>query len=572
MKRTIRIFGLVLVCCIYIQTALAIAPIPASTQPGVIGNIISESLPPPSNPSVKPEIPKPEEAKVPYNAEAAKIHFKLKKIILTGNTVYTTQQLEELYKNKLNTEMSVLDFQKIVQSITNYYRNNGYILSRAIIPPQHVKNGIINVQVIEGFVDVVKIQGDSRNSTRILEKYGKHISDSRPLHLSVLERYLRLANEVPGVQVKSVLEASKKTPAAANMIFVVTEQRLGGYLSYDNYGTRYLGPHELTLNVTLKSGFSSGDAFGVTYLDTTRPKELRFLDAYYQLPIGGDGMSIVFDGNQSLTDSGFVLQPFDVIGNAVNYYVNLQYPLIRSIDQSLNLDGGLIYYHGVVTSLAKLLYDDNIRSARFGGNYLFSDRFRGTNSIYMHVEQGLPVFGATSNPQSLFTSRFGATGVFTKLTLQYARDQALYDRFSAFFQFNGQYSFNPLLSYEQFTWGGSLMGRGYDPAELIGDQGVGASIELRMNIYPGFRFLQDMQLYGYYDIGQVWDLRNIELTLNHFTELSAASAGGGLRFNFNKYITGNFMVTQPLTKQVAALELIGNGRDPRLFFGVSASL
>src|SRR5579863_2029630 len=209
LKQTIRIFSLLLLFFIYNQTALAIAPIPASTQPGVIGNIISESLPAPSNPSVKPEVPKPEEAKVPYNAEAAKIHFKLTKIILTGNTVYTTEQLSELYKDKLNKKMSVLDFQKIVQSITNYYRNNGYILSRAIIPPQHVKNGVIQVQVIEGFIDTVNIQGNARGSTHILKKYGNHISASRPLQLSVLEHYLRLANEIPGVQVKGVLEASK---------------------------------------------------------------------------------------------------------------------------------------------------------------------------------------------------------------------------------------------------------------------------------------------------------------------------------------------------------------------------
>ncbi len=551
---------------------MAIAPIPASTQPGVIGNIISESLPSPSTPSVRPSLQTPPEPKVPYNAEAAKIHFTLKKIILEGNTIYTTEQLEALYKDKINTNMSVLQFQEVVQSITNYYRNNGYILSRAIIPPQHVKNGIIRVQVIEGFIDAVKIQGDARNSNGILERYSQHITSSRPLHLSVLERYLRLANEVPGLEVKGVLEASKKTPAAATLVFVVTEKRLGGYLSYDNYGTRYLGPHEVTLNVTLTSGFRSGDAFGFTYLDTTRPKELRFWDAYYQAPVGSDGMSILFDGNQSLTDAGFVLEESDVIGNAINYYGLLQYPVIRSIDQSLTIDGGLIYYHGVVTSLAQLLYDDNVRSARIGGSYLFSDSYRGSNSLNVHLEQGLPIFGATSNAQSFFTSRFGATGVFTKLSVQYARDQALFDRFSAFFQVNGQYAFNPLLSFEQFTYGGSILGRGYDPAEIIGDNGIAASAELRMNIYPGYRFLQSMQFYGYYDIGEVWNIRDLTVLFNSYKEISAASAGGGVRFNLNKYISGNFMVTQPLTKKVAALELIGNGKDPRLFFGVSASV
>lgn len=568
-----KIFWVALLFFIYQQVASAIAPIPASTQPGVIGNIISESLPAPSTAGgVKPSIETPEEAKVPYNAEAAKIHFKLTKIILTGNTVYTTEELEAIYKDKLGKEMSVLDFQKIVQSITNHYRNNGYILSRAIIPPQHVKNGVIKVQVIEGFIDTVKIQGNATNSIKILQRYGNNITIQRPLHLSTLERYLRLANEVPGVQVKGVLEASKTTPAAATLVFVVTEKRLGGYLAYDNYGTRYLGPHEVTINATLTSGFISGDSLGLTYLDTTRPKELRFMDAYYQVPIGSEGMTLIIDRNKSLTDSGFVLQDFDVIGSAVNYYAFLNYPVIRTIDKSLTLDGGLIYYNGIVTSLSQLLYDDNIRSIRFGGSYLFSDSYRGSNSLTFHVEQGLPIFGATSNPQSFFTSRYGATGVYTKTSLQYSRDQALFDKFSAFFQLQGQYAFNPLLSYEQFTFGGSLMGRGYDPAEIIGDQGIAASAELRMNIYPGFRFLQSLQFYGYYDIGKVWNLRDLEDLFNSYTEISAASTGGGVRVNFNKYISGNFMVTQPLTKQVAALELIGNGRDPRLFFGVSASI
>lgn len=548
---------------------MAIAPIPASTQPGVMSNIISESLPTPSTPSVKPSFEAPAEAKVPYNAEAAKIHFTLNKIILEGNTVYSKKELEELYKKQLGKKMSVLDFQKIVQSITNYYRNNGYILSRAIIPPQHVQNGVIRVRIIEGYIDKIKIEGDARNSKVILEKYGKNITESRPLNVNILEKYLRLVNEVPGVSVKGVLQPSEKQTAAATLVFVADEKRLGGYLSYDNYGTRYLGPHEITFNATMTSGLVSGDALGVTYLDTTRPKELRFLDVYYQWPIGNKGMTLLIDGNKSLTDAGFVLAESDVIGNAVNYYALLQYPVIRTLNQSLTLDGGLIYYNGIVTSLGFLLYDDNVRSARVGGSYLFSDRFKGSNSLSFHLEQGLPLFGATSNPDSFFTSRYGATGTFTKLSLQFSRDQALYNRFSAFFQLNGQYSFNPLLSFEQYTYGGSLLGRGYDPAELIGDQGLGGSVELRMNVYPDVRFFQTAQLYGYYDIGKVWNLRDLP---GSYTNLSAASAGGGIRFNFNKYLNGNLMVTQPLTKQVAAEEIIGCGKCPRVFFGISASI
>ncbi|MDA8561782.1 hypothetical protein N9L02_01545 [Gammaproteobacteria bacterium] len=210
MLKFIRILVAFFIYFSFNQYAIAIIDLPGAVQPGVIGNVISESLPTSSRSTVGPSLQAPEETKVPYNAEAAKIKFTLNKVILEGNTVYSKKEIEKLYKDKLKTKMSVLDFQQIVQSITNYYRNNGYILSRAIIPPQHVKNGVIKVSVLEGFIDKIKIQGDARNSKDILEKYGKHITESKPIHLSVLERYLRLANEVPGVIVKGVLEPSKK--------------------------------------------------------------------------------------------------------------------------------------------------------------------------------------------------------------------------------------------------------------------------------------------------------------------------------------------------------------------------
>jgi hypothetical protein len=55
------------------------------------------------------------------------------------------------------------------------------------------------------------------------------------------------------------------------------------------------------------------------------------------------------------------------------------------------------------------------------------------------------------------------------------------------------------------------------------------------------------------------------------TKQSATSTGLGSRFYFTKYLTGNLLVAQPITKQVAALQLIGDGRQPRVFFSITAS-
>ena len=39
--------------------------------------------------------------------------------------------------------------------------------------------------------------------------------------------------------------------------------------------------------------------------------------------------------------------------------------------------------------------------------------------------------------------------------------------------------FDPLLAFEEFTAGNYTVGRGYDPATLSGDSGVGVTAELR---------------------------------------------------------------------------------------------
>jgi hemolysin activation/secretion protein len=131
----------------------------------------------------------------------------------------------------------------------------------------------------------------------------------------------------------------------------------------------------------------------------------------------------------------------------------------------------------------------------------------------------------------------------------------------------GQWAFTTLLSSEQFTFGGSSLGRGYDPAELIGDKGIAGTIEARYDLPVG-KIVQALQLYTFYDFGEIW---NIKTGPGSPGKLSGTSAGFGTRFYFTKYVSGNLMWTQTLTKQVAAEELIGEGRRPRTWFSIIAA-
>ena len=549
--------------------SFAAPALPGSVEPGRVQQNYLPQQRQPLQP-LQP-IAVPQEKQAGLGPEAEKIKFTLKKLILEGNHVYTDAQLQQLYKNKLNTNISIAELQAIVQDITNFYRNNGYILSRAVIPPQHVEGGIIRIRIIEGYINKVAIVGNARGAASILLAYGAKISSSRPIKLSVIERYLRLANEIPGVQVKAVLEPSKTETGASDLNLAVQEKMISATLSYDNYGTLYIGPLQVTATTNVNSIFRSGDTTRLTYLAATHGKELHYLDLAYNTPLGANGLQGTVGGNQSLTAPGLNLRPLQTQGIANTYYGALTYPLIRSRSEDLTLDGGFTYLDSKTTLFNReiLLYNDHIRPLRVGGSYNFADRFNGTDFSGLHLEQGLKILGASSNPDSLTTSRFGADGIYTKLNGQIGRIQPLSNRFSIYTLAQVQYSFNPLLSSVQFGFGGSQVGRGYDPAEILGDRGAAGTLELRLNAFPNNFILQSVQFYTYYDLGVIWNIKNV---INVKKKQSATSTGLGARFAFSKLITGNIMYTQVLTKSIASETIIGRGRDPKIFFSLVASV
>jgi hemolysin activation/secretion protein len=369
--------------------------------------------------------------------------------------------------------------------------------------------------------------------------------------------------------VKAVLEPSDTETGASDLNLVVEEQTINASFSYDNYGTLYLGPHQTTYQVAANSIFLPGDSTSFTFLNATHGKELRYGDLSYATYLGNHGLLLTLDGNKSLTFPGFFLRPLLTRGNASTYSIDLQYPLIRERDRNLTLEGNFSYTNSKSTQLSELLYLDRLRPAFIGATYSFSDDYKGSNVMALRLKHGFNIMNASDDPNSLFTSRFGADAIFTKWAGQISRTQLLFDRFSAFFIAQGQYSYQPLLVEEQFGFGGSQLGRGYDPAEILGDRGAAASVELRMDNYPDIFKINAIQMYAFYDAGVIWNIKNIP---NSFTKQSATSTGLGARVNITQFINGNVMITQPLTKKVAAEELIGRGKCPRIFFSVTAQI
>jgi len=548
---------------VHADFAQQIPSLPNVFDPGRIAGQVQESLPRQGKAAPAPQVqtPKPE---VTNNAD--KIQFRLNKINLVGNTVFSKKELEKIFKPYFHKTISLEKLQNLVHSVTIKYRENGYILTRAILPPQTIKDGIVKVQVIEGFVGDIALKGDSGRAAGLLQNYGHHVMASRPLKIQVLERYALLANDLPGYSVQFILTPSKNKPAAADLTFVTTRKKASAFVSQDNFGTRYIGPNETSIGASLYSIFAAGDNNTIRITETSRKKQLQYVDFTHTQPLGSKGLRWLLDMNYAETRPGFILAPLDIVGRNAQVTTDFSYPWVRDRSKNLIFHLGANYQNITSLILDQPFYQDRIRSVIAGLAYENVDSHHGANSMGFDVTHGMPIWGAHDH---FLQSRPRGTSTYTRFNGNLSRTQILNTRFTLYGALHAQYAFTTLLATEQFGFGGPDYGRGYDPSEIVGDVGIAGKAELRFDANPAYKFLQSIQYYAFYDIGDIWNRDKTNL----IPQQSASSAGVGARIGFISQVSANVFFAKPLTRPVAVLLALGrNGNPFRIFFQVTATV
>jgi hemolysin activation/secretion protein len=562
-KNNIKIsllFSTSLVAAFSAGTALA-QNVPSSVNPAKLEQRFEQKQPslPPSRlaPVQAPDSQLPDSVK----QQLAKKRFVLKSVVVEGNTVYSNEALKSSYSDMLGKEVSMLDAQSIARRITDQYRRDQFILSQAIIPPQEIKNGVLKVRVIEGYISDVRVEGDTKYGN-IINQYGEQIKKQRPIKTSDLERYLLLMDDLPGSTAKGLVRPSPTQPGAAELVVTLELKKFEGSYTLDNRGSKFVGPNQHTATFAANSIFGVYDRTTVRVITTSPTTELRFIDLQHEQQVGKEGTRLVFTGSYSHSEPGDSLKILDIHADSTFFQVKVLHPFQRSRQE--NLVGRAIFdVRNTETDVFgnTNLSEDRLRVVRLGGSYDFADKLFGVNLIDAQVSHGLDVFGATDDNDN--ESRSDAEHPFTKFNLDVTRTQALPRGFSIFTAASAQYSLDRLLAAEQFSIGGAAFGSAYDPSELSGDHGIAGRVELRYGQALGDPFLNSYQVYGFYDIGRVW-VEDAGAGGND--KMSLASAGLGLRTNFSEHFSGDFQVADPLTKEVNNQG--GHAKSPRLFFSL----
>jgi hemolysin activation/secretion protein len=426
----------------------------------------------PPTPNFDFSIEAPRRSPVPRAVE--ELSFEVKDIHIVGSTVYSAEQLRPLYEPLIGHSVHLADITAVADQIEGKYRADGYVLTRAFVPPQSVSNGVFQINVVEGYVEAVSVEGgdeDARNRVRAIVA---PVTASRPLQLKVIESALLRANQLPGIGAAGLLRPSPTQPGASDLAVTVTGEPVSVVLSMDDRGTKLTSRWTQTAEVAAMVG---SDQVTLTVSKAPRWDDRHGWAGKYTHPIGTDGLTVsgnflTSESNPSGTGVSTQLPTSsDAIGG------RMAYPLIVTRENLLVIDGGLTVQKSEVNEAGTLLRDD-WRTIDVALAYQNVGFLSGVSSVSLDIVHGLSIFGASSSDSNEI--RTGGNPDFTKFSTIIRRTQPLWGAFSFAFTGIGQYSLNTLMLGEEVSYGGSVgVGRGYDPASLTGDSGAGGAFELR---------------------------------------------------------------------------------------------
>ena len=492
-------------------------------------------------------IQNPEKSAVPRAVD--EVEFSISIIQVSGANHFPKSEVDAFFAPLVGRKIVLQDLRDAAQKLEDLYRSKGFFLTRVFIPPQKVEGGALQVQVLEGYIGDVFVDGPNPSSTRLIEKLMASVPKDRPTRFSNLERHMLLINDIPGLAGTTLLQQGGALGSSELLVSAVkVPNQYRATLS--NTSSELVGPLSYSLGGTISQPFGRPGALDLTLSSAGQQlRELRSVSARYAMPIGAHGLVGSFGGLIAFARPGGAIKDLDVRSRVMSFNGRLRMPLIRSRKNSIYLDIGAALNRNETNILGELLSDDRSTVAEATLSWQQANWLNGDTNASVSLFQGLVVLGA-NDATAPKPSVSGFQPRFQRVVYTLARNQRLTPSVSAQLNLQGQYSTDRLASGELVSFGGPAIGRGYDPSVITGERGMGVSGELRYALpFAAERLIEGVQLYTFADYANATTLAT-EIADKQTNHISSLGLGVRMlifgRFNFD------FQGAQARLKLVAA--------------------
>jgi len=469
---------------------------------------------------------------------------------------------------------------EVADAVTRYYRERGLILAQAVIPVQTVEDGVVKVEVIEGRLGRIVVEGNDMYSEQLLTEPFRRLI-GKPVTKAEVEEALLSLTDFPGLSVFGVFQPGQKVGEADIVLKVQEEKQFDFSIRLDNQGTPETGRARLRPSFEWNNPTGAADRLAFTGQRGLSPNNSEFFSIDYERYFARGYRGGVFVTRNSF-DVGGEFEDREIAAVTEQQGVYVDKTLIRGRALNLSTRLGMTLKDSRTTQALRQTNEDHLSVLTWETTFDSVDtRFSGLNFGAFEVSRGFnDIFGAMGSSLSAQDlspgdrpSRQGgppesefAAGQFFKLFGTFSRLQTLTTNTSLLLRAEAQWSPDLLVPLEQYSIGGPDNVRAFGPAEALFDKAFFLSVEYIINA----PFFADKPAFGNRTWGELLQFslfydfasgRNNEpLTNEPDSFQDFHGAGWGLRFNYPGSIESRFMMAWDFGDIDPA-----NERDPQIW-------
>lgn len=491
----------------------------------------------------------------------------LNSVIFTGNTKVSVKDLQKTVRPFLHKDISAKTLNDLKIAVTRLYTSKGYSLSRAVIPPQDIQNGVVKVQVIEGKYNKITVHNKSRVSDKLIDATVANLKPGDVFNYNTLDTDMSLLRAMPGTSVTSFLSPGSIPGTTDTTVNVDRTPMLNANIGINDYGMAYTGQLMLTVDGSLNNIFHEGDTFSIV----NAASSLGFNTAMvsydtilnrYGTHVGasygateynvGTGINVFSQGINASAAAALGASGYSQIAS-----LWVTQPIIKrqNTDLTSRLDADKYFLSDTYNQSAGAVDDRTITALTGSLMYTGTGTTGVTTANLAYEWYTLQLTGG--NPS---LNPFGLTTPGTRdiWKTDVTRTQQLPgDGNSLFFNLGGMFSNGQLDPAMEYTLGGESNLRGYAMAVLFGDSGYDMNAEFRhvvQSVHTG-----QLMLTAFFDDAGV--------SLNNVSWLNLMSPGVGANYTYGKW-KGNVEVGTPVGNVPS---IVGGYSPVQVWFSLSRS-
>nr|WP_269811600.1 ShlB/FhaC/HecB family hemolysin secretion/activation protein [Buttiauxella ferragutiae] len=394
--------------------------------------------------------------------------FNIHSININNATLLSDKKQTEFKKSYINQCIGMDKITQLTRDISDWYIQKGYIISRAFITEQDLSQGELNIAVMEGRLEKIRLEG---SSSRQLYMAFPGL-EGEILNLRDIEQGMEQINRLRSNPVQiEILPGSKPGYSIVNLT-ATPEFPLGLSLGFDNSGQKSTGTGQLNGALTGNNLLGIADKWfisGARSSDFSDSHDAQSVQAGLSVPYGYNLFDYSYSWSNYLStinNNGF---GWASTGDSQSHRFTASRVLFRDGDIKTGASVGLT--HQISRNyLNDVLLDSSSRkltSLLFGLNHT-QKIFGGVATLNPTFSHGVPWLGAENDhgkndalPKAEF-KKWSVNGSFQRPV---ANDLWWLT------SFYGQWSPDRLYGSERLTIGGESSVRGFKEQYLSGDNG-----------------------------------------------------------------------------------------------------